>query len=139
MISVDSLENGIVIDHIKAGAGMEIYKLLGLESLECPVAIIKNVKSSKYGKKDIIKVDGDINVDYDMLGFIDPNITVNIIKNNVITEKKELKLPDKLTDVIKCKNPRCITTVEIDMRHGFRLSDSDKGIYRCIYCQQENR
>jgi len=133
MISVTPLENGIVIDHIAAGLGMEIYRLLRLDVFETPVAIIKNVKSGKHGKKDIIKIDGNINLDYDILGFIDPNATVSIIKNGKVVEKKTLKLPEKLADVIKCKNPRCITITEPDMKNVFNLADS--GIYRCNYCQ----
>jgi len=133
MISVTKLESGIVIDHIAAGKGMEIYRLLGLDSIETPIAIIKNVKSSKHGKKDIIKVDGNINVDYDVLGFIDPGATVSIIENGQVTDKKSLKLPEILTGVIKCKNPRCITIAETDMKNVFKLSNS--GIYRCNYCQ----
>jgi len=133
MISVTKLENGIVIDHIAAGKGMEIYRLLGLDSIETPIAIIKNVKSSKHGKKDIIKIDGNINVDYDVLGFIDPDATVSIIENGKVTDKKTLKLPENLTGVIKCKNPRCITITETDMKNVFKLADS--GIYRCNYCQ----
>ena len=133
MISVTKLENGIVIDHIAAGKGMEIYRLLSLDSFETPIAIIKNVKSKKHGKKDIIKIDGNINVDYDVLGFIDPDATVSIIENGQVTEKKALKLPEKLTSVINCKNPRCITVSESDMKNVFNLSNS--GIYRCNYCQ----
>jgi len=133
MISVTKLENGIVIDHIAAGKGMEIYRLLGIDSLDTPIAIIKNVKSKKHGKKDIIKIDGNINVDYDVLGFIDPDATVSIIENGQVVEKKMLKLPEKLSDVIKCKNPRCITITEVDMKNVFKLADS--GIYRCAYCQ----
>ena len=134
-LRVTSLENGIVIDHIKAGKGMEIYRLLGLEAVENPVAIIKNVKSLKYGKKDIIKIDGNINVDYDILGFVDPHATVSIIENSEVSGKKPLKPPDKLTDVIKCKNPRCILSNETDMKHIFVLADTKSGLYRCFYCQ----
>ena len=135
MISVTKLENGIVIDHIAAGKGMEIYRLLSLDALETPVAIIKNVKSAKHGKKDIIKIDGNIDVDYDILGFIDPGATVSVIENGEVTEKKALKLPGKLSGVIKCKNPRCVTTAEADMKHIFNLAGAEKGLYRCNYCQ----
>ena len=134
-LRVTNLESGIVIDHIKSGKGMEIYRLLGLDSLESPIAIIKNVKSQKHGKKDIIKIDGNINVDYDILGFVDPNATVSIIENGKISGKKPLKPPDKLTDVIKCKNPRCILSIEADMKHTFVLADTKSGLYRCFYCQ----
>jgi len=116
---------------------MEIYRLLGLDKLNSPVAILKNVESTNRGKKDIIKVDGNINVDYDLLGFVDPNATVNIVENGRVVRKEMLKLPGKLTDVIKCKNPRCITTVEDGMRHTFYLADECYGLYRCCYCQQE--
>jgi aspartate carbamoyltransferase regulatory subunit len=139
MLSVDSITQGIVIDHIKAGKGMEIYKHLNLDVLDYPVAIIKNVKSSKYGKKDIIKVEGSMDIDFDVLGYIDPNITVNIVKDEKIVDKVNLKLPEKLINVIKCKNPRCITTGEMGINHIFTLTDAEKGEYRCEYCQQENR
>jgi len=139
MVSVTPLENGIVIDHIAAGKGMEIYRLLGIGDLETPVAIIKNVKSSKHGKKDIIKIDGNINVDYDILGFIDPHATINIIENGKVVDKKTLKLPDKLTDVIKCKNPRCITTIEADMKHMFNLAGTNFNLYRCAYCHHPHQ
>ena len=135
-VEVTPIENGIVIDHIKVGKSMEIYRLLGLDKLDSPVAILKNVESSTHGKKDIIKVDGNINVDYDMLGFVDPGATVNIVENGQVARKETLKLPDKLTDVIKCKNPRCITTIEDGMNHMFYLADRDLGLYRCYYCQQ---
>ena len=137
MISIDSISQGLVIDHIKAGKAMEIYKHLNLGNVDCPVAIIKNVKSSKYGKKDIIKIEGDIHVDYDVLGYVDPNITVNIVKGEKITDKVTLNLPETLADVIRCKNPRCITSSETDIKHVFKLANQTSGIYRCIYCQQE--
>ena len=135
MLKVARIENGVVIDHIATGKGMEIYRLLGLDSFETPVIILKNVDSKTYGKKDIIKVDGNINVDYDILGFVDPKATVSIIKDGEVVEKKTLKLPDKLSNVIKCKNPRCITTTETDMKHLFNLTDANLGVYRCTYCQ----
>ena len=137
MISIDSISQGLVIDHIKAGKAMEIYRHLNLGSVDCPVAIIKNVKSSKYGKKDIIKIEGDIHVDYDVLGYVDPNITVNIVEGEKIVDKVTLNLPETLADVIKCKNPRCITSSETDIKHVFKLSNRESGVYRCIYCQQE--
>ena len=134
-MNVDSIKNGIVIDHITAGLGMRIYHLLGLDELEHPVAIIKNVQSGKMGKKDIIKVDADIELDLDILGFIDPGITVNVIKDDRLVEKKRIELPERLVDVVKCKNPRCITTTEQELPHIFKLTDKKKRIYRCIYCE----
>ena len=131
MLNIDSLQNGIVIDHIKAGTSMMIYDLLDLGELDCCVAIIKNARSEKFGKKDIIKIDGDL----DVLGYIDPNITVNIIRRGVIAEKKELELPKKLKNVIQCKNPRCITSIEEEVDHIFLLGGDKK--YRCAYCEQE--
>ncbi|MCQ2475039.1 MAG: aspartate carbamoyltransferase regulatory subunit [Clostridia bacterium] len=134
-MNIDSISNGIVIDHIKAGSGMKLYELLGLGELDCSVAIIKNVSSKKMGKKDIIKIDADIPVDLDVIGYVDPDATVNIIKNGELVKKLVIGLPETLTDVIKCKNPRCITSVEQEIRHIFRLTDRDKKIYRCIYCE----
>lgn len=134
-MKIDSIINGLVIDHITAGKAMKIYKLLGLDNLECRVAIITNVSSSKMGKKDIIKIDDDIVIDTDILGYVDPNATVNIIKNEIIVEKKKLELPEKLTNVISCKNPRCITSVEQELPQIFKLTDKDKQVYRCIYCE----
>ena len=138
MLNVGKLENGFVIDHIEAGKSMDIYNYLGLGKLDCCVAIIKNAKSNKMGKKDIIKIDGGLDlVDLDILGFIDHNITINIIKDGVITEKKALSLPDTVTNVIKCKNPRCITQIEQELDHVFILTDKDKHIYRCKYCESK--
>ncbi len=137
MLNVDSLDKGIVIDHIKAGKSMDIYNYLNLDQLECSVAIIKYVRSSKLGKKDIIKIEGVLDINLDVLGFIDCNITVNMIENGVIIEKKKLTLPDKVVNIIKCKNPRCITSVESQIDHIFKLSNTKKGSYRCIYCEQE--
>lgn len=134
-MNIDSISNGIVIDHIKAGSGMKLYELLGLGELDCSVAIIKNVSSKKMGKKDIIKIDADIPVDLDVIGYVDPDATVNIIKNGELVKKLVIGLPETLTDVIKCKNPRCITSVEQEIRHIFRLTDRNKKIYRCIYCE----
>ena len=134
-MNIDSIKNGIVIDHITAGKGMTIYKLLGLDKLDCPIAIIKNVNSRKLGKKDIIKVDSDIHVDTDALGYIDPGVTVNVIKDCELIEKKNISLPDKITNVIFCKNPRCITSTEQELPHTFRLTDPDGKVYRCIYCE----
>lgn len=137
MLNVDSLDKGIVIDHIKAGKSMDIYNYLNLDQLECSVAIIKYVRSSKLGRKDIIKIEGILDINLEVLGFIDCNITVNIIENGRIIEKKKLTLPDKVVNIIKCKNPRCITSVENQINHIFKLSNSKKGVYRCIYCEQE--
>ena len=135
MLNIDSLQNGIVIDHIKAGASMAIYDLLKLGKLDCCVAIIKNARSAKYGKKDIIKIDGDLEIDLDMLGFLDPNITVGIIRDGKLVEKRKLVLPKELRNVIKCKNPRCITSVEEGIDHIFLLGENQR--YRCAYCEQE--
>ncbi len=136
-MNIDSIKNGIVIDHIIAGKGMEIYYLLGLDKLDCSVALIKNVVSRKMGKKDIIKIDSDdFDVDIDILGYVDPGVTVDIIKDSVLVEKKKASLPKKLTDVIRCKNPRCITSVEQELPHVFRLTGTgEKQVYRCIYCE----
>lgn len=137
MLNIDSIENGIVIDHITAGLGMRIYELLELDKLDTCVAIIKNAKSNKYGKKDIIKIEGITEINTDILGFIDHNITVNVIKDGVIAEKKAIGLPNEIHNVIKCKNPRCITSVEEGIEQVFRLSDRERHLYRCIYCEQE--
>ena len=134
-MNVDSIKNGIVIDHITAGLGMRIFNLLGLDELDFPVAIIKNVASRKMGKKDIIKIDADIELDLDILGYVDPGITVNVIKESVLVEKKSIELPERLTNVVKCKNPRCITTTEQELPHIFKLTDRQKRVYRCIYCE----
>ncbi len=134
-MNIDSIVNGIVIDHIEAGNGMRIYNLLGLDNLDCSVAIIKNVHSRKQGKKDIIKVDSDIELDMDIIGYIDSGITVNIIKDGVLVEKRRIDLPEKLTNVIKCKNPRCITSTEQELPHVFKLTDRENRVYRCIYCE----
>ena len=134
-MNVDSIQNGIVIDHISAGKGMKLYDLLGLDQLDASIAIIKNVNSKKMGKKDIIKIDADIPVDLDLIGYVDPDATVNIIKNGILVDKRSPELPEILVDVIKCKNPRCITSVEQELKHIFRLTDKERRIYRCIYCE----
>lgn len=134
-MNIDSIKNGYVIDHIEAGKGMEIYNLLRLDLLDCSVAIIKNANSSKMGKKDIIKIDASIDLDMDILGYVSPNATVDIIKNGELIEKKKMTLPDKLTNVIFCKNPRCITTTEQELPNIFNLTDRDQKIYRCAYCE----
>lgn len=138
-MNIDSIKNGIVIDHITAGRSMKIYRLLGLESLDCSVALIKNVASRKTGKKDIIKIDSDFDVDTDILGYVDPGVTVNIIKDGKIAEKRTLELPTELTDVLKCKNPRCITSTEQELPHIFRLTDREHRVYRCIYCETKGK
>ena len=136
-MNIDSITNGFVIDHITAGRGMRVYDLLGLDNLDCSVAIIKNVASKKMGKKDIIKIDADIALDVDIIGYVDPGTTVNIIRNGELVEKRALELPAQLTNVIKCKNPRCITSTEQELNHVFKLTDKDNGVYRCIYCETQ--
>lgn len=135
MLNIDSIQNGIVIDHIKAGTGMKIYNLLNLDELDCCVALIKNARSAKLGRKDIIKIEGDISPDLEILGYLDPNITICVIRDGGIAEKKRLTLPKKLKNVIKCKNPRCICSIEEEIDHVFDLSENGK--YRCRYCEQE--
>ncbi|MBQ9037443.1 MAG: aspartate carbamoyltransferase regulatory subunit [Erysipelotrichaceae bacterium] len=134
-MNIDSIVNGVVIDHIKAGNAMKLYELLNLEELDCSVAIIKNVTSRKMGKKDIIKIDSDFDVNLDLIGFVDPDATINIIRDEKLVEKKNLSLPKELTNVLKCKNPRCISSVEQELPHIFRLTDEKNRIYRCIYCE----
>lgn len=134
-MNIDSIQNGFVIDHIPAGRGMKLYELLGLDDLDCSIALIKNVGSEKMGKKDIIKIDAAIDINFDIIGFIAPEVTVNIIKDGVIVEKKNMELPLQLTGVIHCKNPRCITTTEQEIVHKFKLTDKENRVYRCIYCE----
>lgn len=134
-MNIDSIKNGIVIDHITAGRSMQIYRLLGLDALECSVALIKNVNSHKMGKKDIIKIDTEYEVDTAILGFVDPNATISVIKDSKIVEKRTLSLPEKLHGVLRCKNPRCITSTEQELPHIFTLTDKDSGTYRCLYCE----
>ncbi len=136
-MKVDSIQHGFVIDHIPAGMGLKIHDLLGLESKGLTVALINNVPSKKMGKKDIIKIDAEIELNLDVIGFVAKDATVNVIKNGVIVEKKTLSLPEKLVNVIKCKNPRCITTTEQELEHVFLLTDSEQGVYRCLYCEAE--
>lgn len=133
-MNIDSIKNGIVIDHIQAKKGMEIYEALNLGGLDCSVAIITNARSKKMGRKDIIKIDKSIDLDLDILGYIDPNITINIIKDNQRVEKYHVELPQIITNIIKCKNPRCITSVEQELDHVFVLTDKEKRAYRCKYC-----
>lgn len=134
-MNIDSIQNGVVIDHITAGLGMRLYELLDLASLDASIALIKNVSSKKMGKKDIIKIDADIPVDLDVIGFVDPDATVNIIKGGVLVEKRSIAMPETLTNVIKCKNPRCITSCEQELEHIFKLTDNEAKVYRCIYCE----
>lgn len=134
MLKIDSVEKGLVIDHIQAGKAMEIYKYLNLDKMDCSVAIIKNAKSNKMGKKDIIKVENNIHMDLKVLGFIDPNITINVIDQGEIIKKIKLELPEEIDNIAKCKNPRCITSVEQEIVHKFKLTDRTKKIYRCVYC-----
>jgi aspartate carbamoyltransferase regulatory subunit len=133
-MNVDGVRTGIVIDHIPAGKSMEIYRLLHLDKLTCSIAIVQNAQSTKYGKKDIIKIDENISLNLDVLGFVDPDITVNMIQDGQLTKKKHLELPGTLTGVIRCKNPRCITTVEQEIVHSFKLTDREKRQYSCVYC-----
>lgn len=135
---IDAIKNGIVIDHITAGKAMEIYNMLSLDKLDCAVAIIKNVSSKKLGKKDIIKIDCDIDINLDVIGYISPSITAAIVKDGKIIEKKHISLPSTLTDIIKCKNPRCITSTEPGIHHIFKLNNNGtRPIYSCIYCDTE--
>ena len=138
MVTINSIKRGIVIDHIKAGVGIKIFNYLGLNNAEYTVALIMNAPSEKLGKKDIIKIENEIDIDFTVLGFIDPNITINIISGEDIEEKVKLKLPQKIENVIKCNNPRCITSIEQGIVHKFYLSDREKGEYRCIYCDEVN-
>ena len=134
-MNINPIKNGIVIDHITAGKAMQIYTLLGLDKLDCSVAIIKNVESGRMGKKDIVKIDFDYEIDIDVLGYIDSGVTVNVIKNGEIIEKRKVELPEKLTNVIFCKNPRCISSCEQELPHIFKLTDKNQKIYRCLYCE----
>ena len=134
---VDSINNGVVIDHITAGKGMLIYKFLGLDALDCSIALIKNAPSKKSQTKDIIKIDTPLDIDLNALGYIDPGITINVIKDGVITEKYHPELPLRIVNVIKCKNPRCITTTEQELDHVFKLTDKNGPVYRCLYCDTQ--
>ena len=137
-MKIDSIQNGIVLDHITAGNAMKIYYDLGLYKLDCSVALIQRVKSQKMGTKDIIKIDKDeYDLDLDVIGYIDPTVTVSIIKNGETIEKKRVDLPEKLINIKKCKNPRCITAIEPGIDHIFKLTDPEKRIYRCIYCEAD--
>ena len=139
MLNISGIKEGVVLDHIQAGKSMEIYKYLGLGKMDCTVAIIKNARSSKMGRKDIIKIEGPLDsLDLDVLGYIDHAITVNIIRDERIVEKRCLSLPDRLVNVIHCKNPRCITSVEQELPHIFYLADKEKEVYRCQYCDEKH-
>ena len=134
-MNIDSIQNGVVIDHITAGNGMRLYSLLGLDSLDVSVAIIKNVVSRKMGKKDIIKIDADIPVDFQVIGYVDPGATLNIIRDGKLVCKQAVEMPDRLVDVIRCYNPRCITSTEQELKQIFKLTDREKRVYRCVYCE----
>ena len=134
-MTIDSIINGIVIDHIPVGKAMTLYHYLGLDQVDCSVAILKNVTSGKLGRKDIIKLDDEIELNWDILGYLAPGCTVNIIRGGKSAEKRHPQLPEKLVGVIKCKNPRCITTIEQELTHTFTLTNREKGVYRCIYCE----
>ena len=136
MLTINSIKNGIVIDHIKAGLGIKIFNYLGLDKVDFTVALIMNAESHESPRKDIIKIENDINIDFTVLGLICPNVTINVIEDEVIKEKLKLQLPEKVQDVIKCKNPRCITSIEHNVSHSFYLVDKLKGEYRCEYCDE---
>lgn len=137
MMKVGAINNGVVIDHITAGKGMELYHFLNLDHVDAPIALIKNAPSQKMGKKDIIKIDAELNLNLDALGYIDPNVTINVVKDGERVEKFHLQLPEKLTNIIQCKNPRCITSVEQEIPHIFKLTNRETGEYRCIYCESK--
>lgn len=134
-MNIDSIKNGIVIDHIKAGEGMKLYHFLDLDRLDCSVALIKNAVSRQMGRKDIIKIDALPDIDLNILGYIAPGVTINVIRDGLLTDKYHPELPQKIINVIRCKNPRCITTTEQALPHIFKLTDREKRIYRCIYCE----
>ena len=136
-MKIDSIQNGIVLDHIAAGSATKIYFDLGLDKLDCSVAIIQNVKSQKWGKKDIIKIDMNYDINLDVIGYIDPDVTVSIIRNGETVEKKKVALPQKLVNIKKCKNPRCVTAIEPGIPHIFKLTDEKNRVYRCIYCEAD--
>ena len=136
-MNIGQIKDGIVLDHISAGNSMNIYNVLHLDKLDCTVALIKNAESPKMGKKDIIKISTHMDIDLDILGYLDPGITVNIIHNGQVAERRTLELPEKVVGVIKCRNPRCITSVEREIVHEFKLTDRSKKVYRCIYCEQK--
>lgn len=138
MLNIGAIKEGFVLDHIKAGMSLQIYHDLKLDELDCCVAIIRNARSNKMGRKDILKVECDIDaLDLDILGFIDHNITVNIIKDEVVVEKRQLELPKEIHNIIRCKNPRCITSTEQQLEQIFILTDPEKEVYRCKYCEEK--
>ena len=132
---IDAISNGIVLDHIRAGLSMELYRILNLDKLQCSVAVLKNVTSRKMGRKDIIKIDEIIDLNFDVLGYVDPGITVSIVRNGKLDRKFNVELPERVTNVIRCKNPRCITSTEQELPQIFKLTDREKRVYRCIYCE----
>lgn len=132
---IDAISNGIVLDHIRAGRSMELYRILNLDKLQCSVAVLKNVTSRKMGRKDIIKIDEIIDLNFDVLGYVDPGITVSIVREGKLDRKFSVELPERVTDVIRCKNPRCITSTEQELPQIFKLTDREKRVYRCIYCE----
>ena len=134
---IGQIKDGIVLDHITAGNGMILYNLLGLDNLDCQVALIQNAESVKMGKKDIIKVDRVIDINFDALGYVDPGVTVNIIKDGKLAKRQNIDIPERIENVIKCKNPRCITTVEQEFPHIFTLRDKENRVYRCLYCESK--
>ncbi len=134
---VNPIKNGTVLDHITAGRGMELYRILKLNELECPVAIITNAYSLKMDRKDIIKIDGEAPLDLNVIGYVDPGVTVSIIRDGDVAQRIHLKLPQQITGVIRCKNPRCITSIEQELPHTFRLDDPKGRVYRCIYCESK--
>ena len=136
-MTIDAIKNGVVIDHIPTGKALEIYRHLHMDKLNCSVAILTNVPSEKLGRKDIIKIDGDIELNWDVIGYLAPACTVNIIREGESIEKRRIRLAEQLTNVIFCRNPRCITTIEQELPHVFRLVDEKKGLYRCIYCESK--
>ena len=137
-MNIDSIKNGIVIDHIKAGLSMDIFAFLNLEELDASVKILRKVPSEKMGKKDVIKIDSELDVDLNALGYIDPDISINIIKNGEIVDKYHPTLPDTMTNILMCKNPRCITSCEQELDHVFKLTDVQNRVYRCIYCETKS-
>ena len=137
MMKVGAIHNGVVIDHITAGKGMDLYHFLNLDHVDAPIALIKNAPSEKMGKKDIIKIDAELNLDLDALGYIVPNVTINVVKNGVRVDKFHPQLPEKLTNIVHCKNPRCITSIEQEIPHIFKLTNRETGEYRCIYCESK--
>ena len=137
MMKVGAIHNGVVIDHITAGKGMELYHFLNLDHMDAPIALIKNAPSEKMGRKDIIKIDAELTLDLGALGYIDPNVTINIVKSGELVEKFHPQLPERLTNIVQCKNPRCITSVEQEIPHIFKLTNRETGEYRCIYCESK--